>query len=317
MKKIICFGEALVDFLNTTKYEVDGVPINRFEQFPGGAPANVAVAVAKLGGTACFMGQVGLDPFGDFLLKTMSHYGVDLGYALQTNDAQTASAFVFLDESSERTFLFHRNNTADLILKKEQIERKWFQDTGIFHFCSNTLTQDNARNVTQFAIVSAESAGALVSFDVNLRHNLWESNEADRSVLNGFISHSKLLKFSLEELAYLSCGNPRPFIEQLLSNSASLIVVTNGSQPVRYYAPGLSGSIDVPNVHVVDTTAGGDAFVGGLLYKISRAKGFNQLIESKIELEKVLSFAIHCGAIAVSRKGAYPALATLEEVRSF
>ncbi|MDX1654395.1 MAG: PfkB family carbohydrate kinase, partial [Candidatus Competibacteraceae bacterium] len=162
MKKVICFGEALIDFVPT----VNGLPLAEVEQFrraPGGAPANVAVAVAKLGGESHFAGKVGEDAFGEVLIKMFRDHRVQTDYLLTTHQAKTALAFVSLREDGERDFLFYREPSADMLFAVEEMQRDWFAGCGIFHFGSITLTYPVSEAATLQGVQLARQAGALVS----------------------------------------------------------------------------------------------------------------------------------------------------------
>jgi sugar/nucleoside kinase (ribokinase family) len=177
MKKVIAFGEALIDMLSTTVTDESNQTHEAFIKFPGGAPANVAAAVGKLGAPSYFAGKVGQDMFGDFLIETLQACNVKTDYMLQTSEAKTALAFVSLDGEGERSFEFYRDASADLLFTAEDFQDAWFEEPGLFHFCSNTLTQSQIRDVTIAGIRKAREAGFLISFDVNLRHNLWPKTE--------------------------------------------------------------------------------------------------------------------------------------------
>lgn len=317
MRHIVCFGEALIDFLNTDKLENGELPLNQFTQFPGGAPANAAVAIAKLGGNARFLGQVGADSFGDFLIESLQHYNVDTSFTLQHPTAKTALAFVFLDNQGERSFLFYRSDSADMVLEKPQLQSACFTNAGIFHFCSNTLTEAAIAEVTEHAVEMAKSHNALISFDVNLRHNLWPTGSADRDRINRFLARCQIAKFSEEELEYLCVGNRMDYLNSLLSNGSELVLVTNGGGPVTYFTRTYHGAIEVTEVDVVDTTAGGDAFIGGVLYSLGQLGSLSAVLENEKRLRDLLEFAIQCGATAVSRAGAFPALPVMADVSQF
>jgi fructokinase len=126
MRQVVCFGEALIDFLHTGAQIQHDLSLNTYTQFPGGAPANAAVAVAKLGGTAAFSGQVGDDPFGQFIVQALNLYHVDTSFVTVHPTAKTALAFVFLDDTGERRFSFHRHQTADVVLNESQVKPEWF-----------------------------------------------------------------------------------------------------------------------------------------------------------------------------------------------
>ena len=315
MKPVVCFGEALIDFLNTGQEAQDGLNIKRYQQYPGGAPANAAVAVARLGGQACFAGQVGNDQFGHFLQTSLSTYGVDTQFLLKHPTANTALAFVILDNNGERSFSFHRHQSADVIFSQEQINPQWFRHQPLFHICSNTLTDPAIADVTFEAVRQARTAGALVSFDVNLRHNLWPERKADKTKVNQLLQQVDIIKFSLEELEYMAEPSTKSYIQHLLQSGCQLIVVTDGPNTMRCYTQTTELAINPPAVTAVDTTAGGDAFIGGLLFAFSHCHALPVSSEQHTLLETMLWFAANCGALAVTRPGAFPALPQRTEVQ--
>ncbi|WP_406828429.1 carbohydrate kinase family protein [Microbulbifer sp. ARAS458-1] len=312
---ILCFGEALIDFLNTGKQKNGELSLNQFTQFPGGAPANAAVAIAKLGGAARFAGQIGSDTFGEFLVQALEQYGVDTRHTCHHTTAPTALAFVFLDEQGERSFLFHRDNSADMVMEPSQIEDNWFAEQPILHFCSNTLTHPGITETTRTVLQRARTRNCLISFDVNLRHNLWPPGSADRDLINQFVMQSQLVKFSVDELQYLSNGDNDVYLRRCIENGVRAIVVTDGGNPINLYAEGVHRVIQAPNTNVVDTTGGGDAFIGAVLFGLSRSD--RSAIEKIDHLSALVAFASHCGSIAVSRPGAFPAFPSFDEVEAF
>lgn len=317
MKPIICFGEALIDFLNFSSEKQDKLSLNNFRQYPGGAPANAAVAAAKLGGKAYFSGQVGQDAFGDFLLGAMKAYGVDVRYSYQHPTAQTALAFVTLDEDGERSFTFYRQNSADVLMRPEQIKDSWFHTPSIFHFCSNTLTEKAIRECTESAVKKASNQGTIISFDVNLRHNLWPNNEADAKVVNLLVRQAHILKFAQEEFDYLAQGDQDAFLQECLAQQCELLIITNGNQPLKYYTKQGQYEHQPPTIKMVDSTAGGDGFVGGLLFALSHFESIEKALLSPEQLKQIIAFASCCGALAVSRPGAFPALPNTNEARDY
>lgn len=316
MKKVLCFGEALIDFLNVGTTCQGPLTLPEFRQYPGGAPANAAVAVAQLGGQACFAGQVGQDPFGDFLADALTQYGVDTRFLLKHPQAKTALAFVLLDENGDRSFSFHRHQTADVVLEKRQVNEQWFSGETILHICSNTLTTEGIADCTKHIVASARQAGNLISFDVNLRHNLWASGQADRQLVNALVEQANLVKFSRDELEYLAEGQTDAYLKHCLSARCQLLLVTDGANRIDYYTPSHQGCIQPPSVKAVDTTAGGDAFIGGVLYGLSCFTDHQNIFTQPTELESLLLFASHCGAYAVTQPGAFPALPDLASVQA-
>jgi fructokinase len=316
MRKILCFGEALIDFLNTGHTPQGPLNLAVFCQYPGGAPANAAVAVARLGGRAYFAGQVGQDMFGNFLRDALVAYGVDTNFLLQHPTASTALAFVALDDKGERSFSFHRHQTADVILRSDQVSDLWFSGDTILHFCSNTLTTADIASCTTTVVSKAKAAGNLVSFDVNLRHNLWASGQADRSLVNQLVTQADLVKFSRDELEYLAQGQTEAYIQHCLAQGCQLLLVTDGAKTIEYFTQTSSGLITPPKVQAVDTTAGGDAFIGGFLYGLSGHTDLAGFFSQTKVLEQTLHFAAHCGAYAVTQPGAFTALPDLAAVKA-
>ncbi len=314
MARVVCFGEALIDFLNTSSSAEDGLRISRFAQYPGGAPANAAVAVSKLGGDAAFVGQLGEDRFGDFLLESLQAYGVDTSLVLRHPSAPTALAFVFLDDSNDRHFEFVRQATADLVMRSDQVSDAWFPPNSMLHLCSNTLTDDAIAEVSRHVVSTARQHGSTISFDVNLRHNLWGSGQANADVVNAIARSADIVKLAQEELDYLGDGDDQAYLEALFDSGVTLVVVTDGEHAVRACRSNTEIIIQPPPVDVVDTTGGGDAFIGALLFGLSRADDALACARDDAALQEVLRLAVKCGAIAVSRPGAFPAFPAAADI---
>lgn len=313
MNPVVCFGEALIDFLHTGSEQVDALCLPEFRQFPGGAPANAAVAVAKLGGNAYFAGQVGNDTFGQFLKLSLHAYGVNTQFVHTHPSAKTAMAFVHLDDAGDRSFSFYRQNSADMLFKTSQVDAQWFKPTSLFHLCSNTLTADDIAQCSKFALEQALANQALVSFDVNLRHNLWPQGCANKSLVNELVFQSHMVKFAKQELDYLSDNQPQAYIQQAHSNQCQLVIVTDGGNDIYYYTKTHNGSITPPKVNVVDTTAGGDGFIGAMLYGLSQFADPKSILNRADIVAGLIECASACGAFAVSKPGAFVALATKDD----
>ncbi|GMG86473.1 carbohydrate kinase family protein [Biformimicrobium ophioploci] len=316
MLKVICFGEALVDMLSTGS---DGGAPEQFRKFPGGAPANAAVAVARLGGAAWFAGMLGEDMFGRFLHDALRDYGVRTDYVRFTGEARTGLAFVSLDAVGERSFEFYRPPAADLLFRSEHLPDTAFTREGILHICSNSLTEQGIAQVTEQLVQRARDNGWLVSFDVNLRHNLWPAGTADRAIVLRLLRQADLVKMSREELDYLAEGDPE-FVSTLLRQGAALVLVTDGARPLHWYSHCDRGELLPPQVDTVDTTAAGDAFVGGLIYQLAQQRVGAPAIRAWLEsdaLMRVLRFACACGAHAASMEGAFSSLPNQRSIRAF
>ncbi|KKB43783.1 PfkB family carbohydrate kinase [Bacillus thermotolerans] len=313
MKKVISFGELLVDFIPTE----NGLGLERtsfFQKMPGGAPANVAAAVAKLGGTSYFIGKVGEDAFGRFASECLSNAHVCVDHILFTKEAQTAVAFVSLTKEGERDFLFYGAPAAHMLFAPEEVQRAWFNEETVFHFGSNSLAYEESRQATVRAIELAKEKGALVSFDPNIRLSFWEAEEEARSMIVSLLSAADIIKVSEEELGFLFPGlYEAEAIRRLIHTGSSLVIITRGKRGSSYYTSIYSGEVSAPHMQVIDTTGAGDAFVGGLLYQLS-SQSFSQLLKNEQAMKRVVEFSNACGALAVTARGAMTALPTLEEV---
>jgi len=320
--KIICFGEALIDMLAQPS-PVPDVPYT-FLPFAGGAPANVAVAVARLGGHGQFAGMLSDDMFGDFLLQSLSEAGVATDGVMRTDEARTALAFVALDARGERSFSFYRPPAADMLFRAEHFDRVDFTDARVFHVCSNSMTGDDIAEATFAGMRRARAGGALVSFDVNLRPMLWPKGVDPAPRIWQALALADVVKFSREEFDWL-CGassvDAACLIERLWQGPVQLLLITDGDQqPLRWYTRTDSGEVPTFTVQVRDSTAAGDAFVAGMLYQFASGNGaalaLEEICAERALIENSLHFAAAVGALAVTKKGAFTAMPTLDEVQS-
>ncbi|MGL4854495.1 MAG: carbohydrate kinase family protein [Lentisphaeria bacterium] len=314
MKKVVCFGEVLIDFLNTGSHADGPLQINHFAQYPGGAPANAAVAASCLGVPTAFAGQVGDDHFGHYLLDSLKAYGVDTSLCPIHPTAKTPLAFVFLDNDGERSFEFYRDRSADLEITTNQVTADWFNETAIFHCCSNTLTNPNIATTTIEIMQKASQAGAVLTFDVNLRHNLWENKTINANIVNEAVKLCQVIKFAKEELEFLAAGDETGYINNLLNHNTQLVLITDGPNPINVYSKSGNSVVNPPKVKAVDTNAGGDAFTGGIIAGIFRlGKPVTELTID--EINSLVFFASNCGGYAVSRPGAFTSLPSWENVK--
>jgi fructokinase len=321
MSSILCFGEALIDFHAQPQGGAGQPPA--FVPFAGGAPANVAVAAARLGARARFAGMLARDMFGDFLLKSLTELGVGTDDIARTDEARTALAFVAHDEKGDRSFSFYRPPAADLLFRPEHFRKESFEDLSIFHVCSNSLTEAAIAATTVEGMRRARAAGALVSFDMNLRPALWPASEAPLPRLWEALSEADVIKLSAEEFAFIhaGAGSDDAVLERLWRGKARLLLVTDGAEPMRWFSRAERGTVQGYAVEAVDTTAAGDAFVGGLLARLSAEKvtptTFEALVADTGRLDDLIRFAAACGAITATRKGSFTAIPDQAEVKAF
>jgi fructokinase len=319
MRPILCFGEALIDFHAEGN---DGRGFGQhFVPFAGGAPANVAVAVARLGGAARFAGMLARDAFGDFLLDSLKRAGVGTDDIARTEAANTALAFVTLDACGERSFSFYRSSTADLLFRPTHFRASAFRDVAVFHVCSNSMTDPELAATTRDGMQRARDAGALVSFDVNLRPALWSPEVDPRPLLWPALHLADVVKMSAEEFAWLALDGEQATLERLWLGHVRLLVVTDGAGPLRWFHPDAEGELPCYPVDAVDTTAAGDAFVGGLLCRLAGLEAdperIDHLVTELPRLHAILRYAAACGALTVTRQGSFAAMPNEDEVLTF
>lgn len=308
---VICFGEALIDFIPT----VSGVTLIEapaFKKAPGGAPANVAAGLAKLGVSSAFMGKVGDDAFGHFLAQTLESLGVDVTPLLFSNTARTALAFVSLRADGEREFMFYRHPSADMLFEADDINITLLQHAKILHHGSISLISEPCRSATLKAIALAQQAGVLISFDPNLRLPLWQSADAAKAAILSVWQQANIIKVSEEELLFLTgIEDMQQAVRALWTDNLKVLVVTLGKQGCHCFTP--QGDVFVPGfvVDCIDATGAGDAFAAGLL------KGLLQTQQGMTDLhalKEICRYANATGAITTTARGAISALPTPEQV---
>lgn len=308
---IVTLGELLIDF-TPAGLTVQGHPL--YEQNPGGAPANVAAAVARLGGKSALIAAVGNDFFGDFLVDVLLREGVDTSGLQRVETATTTLAFVSLNEQGDRSFCFARKPGADMLLSREGIPGELLQRCGIFHFGSISLGAASSRAATLFAADAAKKAGALISYDPNWRESLWGDRAEGLAAMRTALSLAQVLKLSEEEHMLLS-GT-----EDLAAGTLSLlrefpslrlIVVTRGQKGCFYRLGDKTDSLATYDVAVADTTGAGDAFWGCLLGSLCENP---RLLDGSISLEASLRRANAAGSLCATGRGAISALPTKEEI---
>lgn len=305
---VVSFGELLIDFVA----QQHGVSVGEafsFQKAPGGAPANVAVAVSRLGHNSAFLGQVGDDPFGHYLAEVLEAEGVDTGGLRFSAVARTMLAFVSLRADGERSFVFYRHPSADMLMRPEDVALNALDGKKIFHYGSITMISEPSRSATLAALQAAQARGLLISYDPNLRLSLWPDADAARTGMLAGLDYAHILKISDEELEFLTGGHD---VTPLWRPHMQMITVTQGARGATAYTR--SQQVDAPgfSVRTLDTTGAGDGFVAGLLVSIL------EYGDSYAEhLEKILRFANAVGALTTTQYGAIPALPSRAAVDAF
>jgi fructokinase len=314
MADVVCIGEALIDFVPTETGKGLG-DAEAFRKAAGGAPANVAVGVVRLGRTSAFMGMVGDDGFGRFLTSTLSEAGVDVTPLRLTDRARTGLAFVSLQSSGEREFLFYRNPSADMMFAPEDIDEAAIASASIVHFGSITLIAEPSRSGTLRAVDMARARKKLVSYDPNLRLRLWTSADEARAGMKLGLQEANIAKIGEDELEFLT-GNADAIkgARSLWHDDLKLMAITRGAQGCYWLTGAAHGAVDGFKVKPVDTTGAGDAFMAGLLVGLLDEPS---ALEDHELLAKICRFACAVGAITTMERGAIPALPRREEVAMF
>ncbi|CAM8893317.1 unnamed protein product [Rhodiola kirilowii] len=308
---VVSFGEMLIDFVPTVSgVSLSGAP--GFLKAPGGAPANVAIAVSRLGGKSAFVGKLGDDDFGHMLAGILRDNGVVDGGICFDEGARTALAFVTLRNDGEREFMFYRNPSADMLLTPGELNLDIIRSAKIFHYGSISLIVEPCRSAHLKAMKVAREAGALLSYDPNLRLPLWPSAEEAREQIMSIWDEADIIKVSDNELEFLT-GSDTVDDATALSlwrPNMKLMLVTCGEKGCNYYTKNFHGTVHGYHVKTIDTTGAGDSFIGALLTKLVDD---HSVIEDEAKLVGVLKFANACGAITTTKKGAIPALPTESE----
>ena len=310
MIDITTIGEILIDLTQSGKTE-QGIP--KFDANPGGAPANLAVAAARLGARTAFIGRVGKDSFGDYLKRCLAENGVDVRGLSVDEKARTTLAVVALDERGERTFSFYRDPSADVNLSMDHVPMELLGGTKVLHFGSVSLTAEPARTATLEAAKTAKASGAYVSYDPNYRASLWPDEETAVRNMTEPLTMVDIMKVSDEELPLLTgCTDPEKGSARLAERGVRLVLVTLGAHGAFYRFDGHTGHVPGVPCQVGDTNGSGDTFFGAALSQLVKLDSLDQLIVP--ELERILAFANKAASITTSRHGAIPAMPTLAEV---
>ncbi len=310
-EQVLVAGETLVDFIPDRPGSLEVV--SGFERRPGGAPANVAVALARLERPPLFWTRVGADPFGRFLEGTLAEYGVPDNFVERDADAKTTLTFVTHDETGDREFSFYRDGTADTRLEPGQIDDDALADCEWVHAGGVALASGTSRAATLDLLERAEAAGCTVSFDPNLRPELWPDEETFADSVGDALAHVDVCLATAAELAAIGCPGESPTEGARAAIDrwpVHTVFATRGSEGAVALAaddaPWPADAVDHPgfDVDAVDTTGAGDAFVAGAIAALRDGR----------PLEGATKFANAVAATATTEPGAMTALPTRDEV---
>lgn len=317
-KKLCAIGEVLIDFIPNQK----GVRLKdvvSFKRVVGGAPANVAGAVAKLGLSSTFLSKVGNDAFGHHIIEVLEQVGIETKSIQLSDEYETSLAFVSLSDDGNRDFKFYRNHSADLQFNENDIDEDILDDCGMIHFCSVSLVESPMKHAHKQLIDMAIQQNVLVSFDPNLRLSLWDDESKLKETVIEFLPYADILKLSDEELEFIT-GKQKieDALDMLFAGRCQYVIYTKGKDGVELYTRNRECiKANGYCVDVVDTTGAGDSFIGAFIYCVLNDEATSLDDISKEKLEKYLDFSNLYAAYTTTQEGALSAMATMEELETF
>jgi fructokinase len=317
MIDIVCLGEMLIDMFPA---EI-GRPlaaVSAFYPVPGGAPANVTVAAARLGAHSAFIGKVGDDAFGHFLSETLAQQGVETRGMRFDKEARTGLNFHAQVDEDTATHLFYRNPGADMRLRPDELERPLLQEARAFDFGTISLMDQPVQSATLEALHIARNAGALIAFDVNYRPSLWTHPSAARQLIEAMLPSVDVLKINADELLLITEGTDlEEGTAHLLASGLQLCVVTLGPGGSFYRCASGSGLIPGFTVKAVDATGSGDAFTATLLVQLVTGHESWRAQLEPARLQSILRRANAAGALTALQQGVLSALPDTERLDNF
>jgi len=309
--KIVALGEVVSDiYRGESKSDVE-MP---FTARPGGAPANVAVAAARLGSEAAFIGSVGEDLFGDFILRALQAEGVDTSAVRRCEPpTRTSLAFVEIADGGDRSFTFYRSDpAADELLSPEDVTRDVLLGASFVNFGSIPLIKEPSRSAIHRAADLAQDLDVPLAFDVNFREHLWQSAEAAREAVNPLLDRSRIIKLSDDELPpMLGTDDTVEAAKMLLDRGAALVLISLGPDGAFYATREFSGEVPAFEVECVDATGAGDAFLAATLTQLSGVAWDEETVREAVR------GGTAAGAIACMGYGAMGPLPTEKELERF
>ncbi len=263
--EVLSYGEALVDFLPAQSGRLLR-DVTHFSKAAGGAPANMAIGLAKLGRSVGLMGAVGEDEFGKFLRNCLEEQGVNISGIHMTNKAQTGITFVSLDANGERSFVFYRQPSADTMFRPENINVETIRATSIFIAGSNLLVTPEVREATFTALEHAKEFGKFIVIDPNVRLHLWDDLDFARDIITRLLGYADVVKLNDDEVEFLGGNNAKSFYNDVLRPAGvKALIATRAERGAEVFCGAIHTTALAPNVQVVDTTGAGDGFVAGFV----------------------------------------------------
>lgn len=314
---VVCVGEALVDLLPNRRGPLEEV--ESFHRCVGGAPANVAVGLARLRSRVGFLGLVGDDPFGRYLIKQLSEEGIDTSAVYQTRGGKTGLTFISLSATGERSFFSYRDPAADILLALEHVDgaSPLLERAKVVHIGSSSLSRDPARTATWRAVSLAKEHNCLLSCDPNLRLHIWSDPKEAIRMTHRLIGEADIIKLSDDEAELLyKTRDPQEAAARVHQEGPRVVAITLGPKGAFLSTKNFQEEQPAFAVEVVDTTGAGDGFCAGMLSVIAPAVG--EARDLSLLQKETLSLALQrgnrVGGAVVATLGATPGLPRLEDL---
>ncbi|MFB2935656.1 carbohydrate kinase [Aerosakkonemataceae cyanobacterium BLCC-F154] len=315
--EVLCIGEVLFDCLadepGKSLFEVES-----WTAYPGGAPANVACALVKLGTSAGFIGAVGEDAPGDVLVELLQENGVDVTGIQRHRKAPTRQVYVLRSHSGDRQFAgfgdLDTGDFADTKLRVSQLPESLFPGVSFLVTGTLELAYPQSREAIEKAVELAKQNNVKVFVDVNWRPVFWPNPDLAPGVILKFLQQADFLKLSDEEAEWLFNTTDASAIAQRLPHLQG-VLITAGEAGCSYYLAKNSGKFPAFSVKVVDTTGAGDSFVAGFIHQLCQ-QGIEALTDAETAKNMVI-YASAVGAITTMKAGAIAAQPTPKEVEEF
>lgn len=305
---VLCIGEMLIDFIGGEKGTIDKV--DTFKKEAGGCVANVACVASKLGHKSYLLTSLGQDGFGDFLESILKKENVDCKYLTRTKDYFTPLAFVSLDDKGDRSFSFYFKGSSALNILEEDVDKVDLSEIKVIHFASIAI-QEKSKESHMKLIKKAKQLGVKISFDVNLRFNLWDSKEFYLQTIKEFLPYVDILKVADNELEFLT---KKDNIEDALKEDFShidFVLYTKGENGAEVFNNGNKVLTSIPNIKAVDTTGAGDAFAGAFISSLLKESDINNI--EKEQLKNIAEFATNYASLTTTKTGAISSYLTYGE----
>lgn len=318
MKRVFTIGDSFINFIPDKNEEKSKLKdIINFEKTVGGSNVNIAAGISKLGGESIFIGMIGQDELGDYLVETLKYYGVDTSYIKRTNKANTGIVFISELNEENRKEYYYRKLSADMLLSHEDILNSWFRKGDIIHFSSSNLMEESVKLAYQKVLFLAKRLKNIISFAPNIRWDEKVQNYDYRKAINEIIPYTDILKLNSYELEYLTLNNnEEESVKTLMSGSVKVIIITKGEKGTTIYCKDLKMHCYGVKVKVLDRSGADDGFMAGLLYKLASSEKEIDNLTIK-DLRIMVKYANIIGALTTMKRGVIGALPGIHQVSNY